>query len=388
MAHERQLDLMPSAIAAPPIARRYSYYERLGPGGAIANQPERSVVSYGALAPDGAGVLLPALVTGGAAVANPAGFALAARQGFLDGRNRLDDEHHSGDMLPMNFDVAAFVLALQDTTPNELGSHFNSADPFNGIVWISSTWEDSLDGFDGNSFADVDENDRDDDDNEFERTPRPLCGGPDVSQCNQDLPSVNAVRVVNAQTIDPAVLPRGLSVATNLPLYAWGNINTGSLSGGAPDQPRTVDPTGNWVPMMLGGDAVTLLSGSWSNRTTERLLSRDEDDDDCISTATETHVVAAVLAGHVSSTSSSWGGGINNFPRFLECWTNIPSRITGSLVIGFRSVYARDQYRGPNDYYSAPDRFWNFDDNFANPAHQPPGTPSFFVQAVERWDRD
>ena len=57
-------------------------------------------------------------------------------------------------------------------------------------------------------------------------------------------------------------------------------------------------------------------------------------------------------------------------------------------MIGFRSVYARGQFKVPSAFYQAPNRLWGFDDNFANPAHQPPGTPSFFVQAVERWDRD
>lgn len=55
------------------------------------------------------------------------------------------------NVLPLNFDVAAFVLAMRDSTPGELGSYF-CADPpshcrrFNGIVYVAATWAGSLGG--------------------------------------------------------------------------------------------------------------------------------------------------------------------------------------------------------------------------------------------------
>jgi hypothetical protein len=95
-------------------------------------------------------------------------------------------------------------------------------------------------------------------------------------------------------------------------------------------------------------------------------------------------VAAAILAGHVDS-ASRWGGGINNFPRFLECWRDVEHRIIGSLVIGFRSVYQRAPFHF--FAYRPPNRRWLFDTNFENPANQPPGTPRFDVQATRRWKR-
>jgi hypothetical protein len=55
-------------------------------------------------------------------------------------------------------------------------------------------------------------------------------------------------------------------------------------------------------------------------------------------------------------------------------------------VIGYRSVYQRQRFHLFS--YRPPDRLWSFDTNLASPARQPPGTPNFFVQAVERWRRD
>jgi hypothetical protein len=55
------------------------------------------------------------------------------------------------NVLPLNFDVSAFVLAMRDNRRGELGSYF-CADPtqacrrFNGIIYIAATWPGSLGG--------------------------------------------------------------------------------------------------------------------------------------------------------------------------------------------------------------------------------------------------
>jgi len=363
-----------------PHARGYSFYER-NVAGVIDNDEAAtpSVVSYGRLTNTGRRV-----PGNGPAAASPDAAALltAASTPFKDSRNARDTDAGTapGMTLPLNFDVGAFVVQLDNGNANELGAMFAArGKPFNGIVWITSTWTGVHNGYPGGTGAQPASAP------EPSASPRAMC----VDPCGgTDIP-YSAVRVVNASTIGPDVLPRGLTIATNLPLYTLGDVNTGSLVAGVPGTPRTVDPTGPWVPVMLAGDAFTMLSNAWDDQSRGPAAATT-----CLTTPTETHVVAAILAGHVQSTNfgAGWGGGINNFPRFMECWqagTGVASRITGSLVIGFRSVYARDKYVTTSvGVYQAPRRFWGFDTNFANPAHQPPGTPFFFVQAVEQWDRD
>jgi len=49
------------------------------------------------------------------------------------------------NMLPVNFDVAAFAAALKDTGANELGARM-AGRTFNGVVWIGSFWPGQNDG--------------------------------------------------------------------------------------------------------------------------------------------------------------------------------------------------------------------------------------------------
>ena len=175
----------------------------------------------------------------------------------------------------------------------------------------------------------------------------------------------------------------GLSIATLRPLYILGDYNT------------TV-----WRPAALMGDAITFLSQppnpNMDARTSWPSASR------CTGTSTgwcdvnqqtadqnrarATTVNAAILAGH-SATPNDWmraggaqqyGGGLENFPRFLENWGGVTFRYTGSLVSLFTSQFATGFWgNGVNGaYYSAPTRQWSFDVNFRFPERLPPGTPS------------
>jgi hypothetical protein len=208
----------------------------------------------------------------------------------------------------------------------------------------------------------------------------------------------NAVRVWRASTITPAILPRGLTIATNGPIYVLGDTNTFSRSGPPPHLPRIDNPANQWVPLMIAGDAVTLLSNNWTDvgrewnaaalpATRYTLLTPTD--------AAPTTYVMAILGGHVERVAPDGSGGVNNFPRFLEAWTGQSATIHGSLVAGFRSVYQDQGFIAPEGFptfapgpYRPPVRNWSFDPNFAIPANQPPGSPSFFVSAIERWNRD
>ncbi len=380
-------------------ARRYSHYELTGPGGTIAEPSVPSVVSYGGLKRVGAsGAWTPGHISGGSLVAagNAADVAEASRTGFVDFRveqGNTGNRPHA-HILPLNFDVGAFLQALSDGTNNELGQHFPPG-TFNGIVWIANTWPNHLSGFPDGAAGAAPNVTPGNGDLQSADVPYPLCGGAvgvdnlanGVSQvpCSAGLARVNAVRIYNAANLDADVIPNGLTIATNGPVYVLGQVNTSSLPGGSPGVPRKVDAAGPWVPFLVAGDAVTLLSDAWDDNN--RLFNRAfvALDSSCTVDTVNTTYVLSILAGHVETSTAKWGGGINNFPRFLECWHNVDTVIHGSLVIGYRSVYQHEPW--DDDVYQAPDRHWHYDDNLSNPAQQPPGSPSFFVQAIERWDR-
>ena len=398
VADERQLGVGSTLPASSSFnARRYSHYELDAGGQVLAPGGPRSVVSYGGLkrvgaawAPghiDAAGLLV--------AAAGAGEVVEAPRTGFVDFRvergNPSDPDH--AHILPLNFDVGAFVEALTDPTNDELGSHFTSA-PFNGVVWIANTWPGHVDGFpDGDAGPAPDVAGL----VETALVPYPLCGGPSGNlavggagntvaraACTVGMPRVNAVRVYDADVVDAAVLPVGLTIASNGPVYVLGDVNRSSLAGGVPGVPRLANAAGPWVPVLVAGDAVTLLSGSWDDAT--RPWSRPYlPIGVCVPDTVDTTFVLSILAGHVETSALRVGGGINNFPRFLECWQGVDAVIHGSLVIGYRSVFQHERW-DPTVYF-APIRLWQYDNNLSNPAQQPPGSPSFFVQAIERWDR-
>ena len=98
--------------------------------------------------------------------------------------------------------------------------------------------------------------------------------------------------------------------------------------------------------------------------------------------------ITAVFAGLSQSTSSTNGGGLENFPRFLENWGGTPARIRGSLVVGHMPVYHRWPRTCCNaETYSAPNRDWGFDQHLNTYANQPPGAPTYDVAAVLEWRR-
>ena len=101
--------------------------------------------------------------------------------------------------------------------------------------------------------------------------------------------------------------------------------------------------------------------------------------------ATATSVFAAVAAGHSATPCDSfrsgcaggnYGGGLENFPRFLENWAGVTMTYRGSLVSLFTADRADLKRWTWRSYYSAPNRDWEFDVRFQDPTKLPPGTPA------------
>ncbi len=216
--------------------------------------------------------------------------------------------------------------------------------------------------------------------------------------------SVDTRNAILDADVDPAVrlrkgseLPNRLTVATDWPLYVQGDYNSNDKK-----------------PAAVAGDGVTILSENWDDDPYNR--PEDEDFEMCNGTvsyknpcpfyvawaadwehreAGETTVNAAILAGHwptpcdwietgcPADGSSTWyhdwyGGGIENFPRFLEEWRAGGDRVVfhykGALVSPFTSQQTTGTWNG--DYYVPPQRDWWFDIDFRDPEKLPPGTPN------------
>jgi hypothetical protein len=155
---------------------------------------------------------------------------------------------------------------------------------------------------------------------------------------------------------------KGLSVVTPMPIYVLGDYNKQWDSSHVSSGTNTLYT----YPAALMGDAITILSGAWSDGNTSGtgLGSR---------TAQNTVVNAACLEGIVQSNpsiSGNYSGGVENFLRFLETWSGISSTYNGSIVVMFPSIYATNAW-SYGSYYTAPNRSWGFDYNFTQQTKLP-----------------
>ena len=75
------------------------------------------------------------------------------------------------------------------------------------------------------------------------------------------------------------------------------------------------------------------------------------------------------------SQSYFYGGGLENFPRFLEDWGGVTTTYRGSLVSVSFSEKATNYCAWAGAYYGVPTRDWAFETRFSDPANLPPGTP-------------
>ncbi len=175
----------------------------------------------------------------------------------------------------------------------------------------------------------------------------------------------SGVRVKNGQTL-PSL---GLTVATPNPLYVQGNFNAPAANLGTTN-------TANSLPASLVADAITILSTNWSDANAGSSISSR--------TAGNTTVNAALLGGIVASNGTNYSGGVENFPRFLENWSNKTLAYNGSMVVMFYSRTATAPWGG-SDVYSPPTRQWTFDLNFLDATRLPPGTPEVRALVRGQW---
>ena len=171
----------------------------------------------------------------------------------------------------------------------------------------------------------------------------------------------------------------GFTVASENPVYVLGNYNTGVSdpywTGGTNNTPHAA--------ASIIADSVTVLSNNWKdsisllNPTTRANRA-----------AASTYYRMAVAAGkNVPFPEPGWtpvankdfgtDGGMHNFLRLLEDWTNQDLYYNGSLVSMYYAEYNTGTFKCCTTVYNAPRRNFYFDTLFLNPADLPPGTPMF-----------
>jgi hypothetical protein len=204
---------------------------------------------------------------------------------------------------------------------------------------------------------------------------------------NNTTSSRRGIRLKNGSKIPTS----GLTIASNNPVYIQGDFNTGGTGSTVPSNnssnqnsdgtyvdpsnpPSSTVPGYTRAPTSILADAVNLLSNSWSDANAGS-----------VPAASDTTFNVAVIAGIVPTNVNSDGaysGGAENFPRFLEDWTNKTLTYYGSMVELYKSQQSIGEW-GKANVYVPPTREWYFDTNFrTNP---PPGTLMVYSYTKGRW---
>jgi hypothetical protein len=163
-------------------------------------------------------------------------------------------------------------------------------------------------------------------------------------------------RLQNAQE-----LPGALTFVSNDPVYTWKDYNSIHKK-----------------PAAIICDAINHLSNSW----------KDADNGTSnMKTASNTTVNAAFISGSYESTGDDYCGGLENYSRLLENWSNKSLTVRGSYVYLWHSQIAQGRWQGTGGYYNPPIRDWGYDTDFNDPNNLPPFTPRSIHTKTAIWGR-
>lgn len=188
-----------------------------------------------------------------------------------------------------------------------------------------------------------------------------------VAQSNPPRFFRRALKLVNGRAGN--IIAPGLTVAAENPVYVQGDYNANAGF-----------PVTN-VACAVIGDSMTLLSNSWSDKTSFTYPHNASQRD-----ATNTWYRFAILSGKGRAfpypgggTPVNFGsdGGTHNFMRFLESWSNHTVYFRGAMASLFYNRQAVGTFKDGSNTYDPPERDFLFDTNFLQPALLPPRTPMF-----------
>ncbi len=160
----------------------------------------------------------------------------------------------------------------------------------------------------------------------------------------------DSLRLVNGSTLPI----KGLTVATENPLYIKGDYNTVSKK-----------------PSGIAADSFNILSNSWSDASSTNTGLSGK-------TASATTVQTAVITGNTETTGSNYNGGFENIHRLHENWSGQNLTFRGSVVVLYNSETATGNWVYGGNYYSAPNRVWSFDTDLTGAGYSIPGFPSVY----------
>lgn len=168
-----------------------------------------------------------------------------------------------------------------------------------------------------------------------------------------------AIRLANGSSLPSG----GLTVASENPIYIKGNYNLDNK------------------PAAVAGDAVTILSNNWDDaKSTGNSTSQYN-----TRVADTTTVNTVIMAGHVATNDTQYSGGVENFPRFLEKWSDVTLTYCGSLISLWQSQKATGKWKYGSPVYEAPTRVWSYGIDYYN---LPPGTPNIRLVQKVGWYQD
>lgn len=160
-----------------------------------------------------------------------------------------------------------------------------------------------------------------------------------------------------------------LTVVCENPIYIDGDFNTT-----------------NKQPTAVIADACTFLSNDWgpTNKAKSTLNYNNRP------VTAKTTVNVSIVTGDLVPTSTNYGGGLENLPRFLEHWGGKEFEFRGSMICLWKSQIANGTYKymGWPGYYSAPSRNWGFDHDLEDPNKLPPETPCVRVFQRVGWKQE
>jgi hypothetical protein len=202
----------------------------------------------------------------------------------------------------------------------------------------------------------------------------------DTSADPNGVTAKRAIRLKNGGTLPNG----GLTLVSGNPIYVQGDFNTGSVASAVPGATPTLQPLSNSgtptqptvsgynrQPAAIMADAVNVLSNSWNDTLSGS-----------VPVASPTTVNAAIISGNVPTGGGYYSGGVENFPRFLENWSNKNFTYYGSMIQLYKSQQAIGRW-GSANVYSPPNRAWYFDTNFV--ANPPPGLLASYNYRRSRW---